>query len=86
VNRLQHGPHAITPFAQELGALPPAHWTEHVWTLVQVTWQGPVQTASQVCTASQTTDPPGPTSTPQSGVLLQVTLQSRPQMTPHRFV
>lgn len=76
----------MTPVAQELGALPPAHWTEQSFTLVHVTWHDPVQTASQVCTLSQVIDPPVPTSTPQSGVLLQVTLQPAPQMTPHELV
>jgi hypothetical protein len=54
--------------------------------LVHVTWHSPRHTASQVWTLSQWIAPPGPTSTPQVGVLLQVALQLSPQMIPHEFV
>jgi hypothetical protein len=86
MRRPQHGPHASTPFEQELGALPPEHCTEHVCTLVQVTWHEPVHTASHVWTLSQNTEAPEPTSMPQSGVLLQCAVHPLPQIIPHEFV
>jgi hypothetical protein len=54
--------------------------------LVHVTRHWPRHTASQVWTLSQWIAPPGPTSTPQSGLLLQVALHPPPQMIPHEFV
>jgi hypothetical protein len=82
-SRSQQGPQAIVPSGHVVGAAPRGQLTSHAGTLVHVTWQSPVQSASHVDAFVQEITLPAPARTPHVDASWHVKLQLSPQMVAH---